>query len=125
MAVGIQDPSGARTFSFRHRLRVRSMGDPFEERVEAAHIKPWSEAHDDKPTNGLALCRLCHWSFDQGLMSVGDKYEVLVSKRVQIEQNLPGHVLTLRDRHIFTPKEDQYWPAQDNLDYHRTKTFLR
>ena len=93
--------------------------------VEAAHIKPWSEGHDDKPTNGLALCRLCHWSFDEGLMSVGVKYEVLVSKRVQIEQNLPGHVLTLRDRHIFTPNEDQYWPTQENLDYHRSKTFLR
>jgi putative restriction endonuclease len=93
--------------------------------VEAAHIKPWSEGHDDRPTNGLALCRLCHWSFDEGLMSVGDKYEVLVSRRVQIEQNLPGHVLTLRDRHIFTPNEDQYWPAQENFDYHRTKTFLR
>ena len=92
--------------------------------VEAAHIKPWSEGHDDRPTNGLALCRLCHWSFDEGLMSVGDKYEVLVSKRVQIEQNLPGHILTLRDRHIFTPSEDQYWPNQDNFDYHRTKRFL-
>jgi putative restriction endonuclease len=93
--------------------------------VEAAHIKPWSEGRDDRPTNGLALCRLCHWSFDEGLMSVGDKYEVLVSKRVQIERNLPGHILTLRDRHIFTPNENQYWPAQDNFDYHRTKTFLR
>ena len=93
--------------------------------VEAAHIKPWSEGHDDRPTNGLALCRHCHWSFDEGLMSVGDKYEVLVSKRVQIERNLPGHILTLRDRHIFTPTEDQYWPAQDNFDYHRSKTFLR
>jgi putative restriction endonuclease len=93
--------------------------------VEAAHIKPWSEGHDDRPTNGLALCRLCHWSFDEGLMSVGVKYEVLVSKRVQIEQNLPGHILTLRDRHIFTPSEDHYWPAQDNFDYHRSKTFLR
>jgi putative restriction endonuclease len=80
--------------------------------VEAAHIKPWSEGHDDRPTNGLALCRLCHWSFDEGLMSVGVKYEVMVSKRVQIESNLPGHILTLRDRHIFTPTEDQYWPAQ-------------
>ncbi|MFO7461431.1 MAG: HNH endonuclease [Desulfatiglandales bacterium] len=50
--------------------------------VEAAHIKPWSESHDDKPTNGLSLCRLCHWSFDEGLMSVGAKYEVLVSRRV-------------------------------------------
>ena len=93
--------------------------------VEAAHIKPWSEGHDDRPTNGLALCRLCHWSFDEGLMSVGVEYEVLVSKRVQIEQNLPGHILTLRDRPIFTPTEDQYWPAQDNFDYHRSKTFLR
>jgi putative restriction endonuclease len=93
--------------------------------VEAAHIKPWSEGHDDRPTNGLALCRLCHWSFDEGLMSVGDKYEVLVSRRVQIEQNLPGHVLTLRDRHIFTPGESQYWPTQDNLEWHREKSFLR
>jgi len=93
--------------------------------VEAAHIKPWSEGHDDKPTNGLALCRLCHWSFDEGLMSVGHTYEVLMSRRVQVEQNLPGHILTLRDRHIFTPNEDQYWPAQENFDYHRTNRFLR
>jgi putative restriction endonuclease len=93
--------------------------------VEAAHIKPWSESHDDKPTNGLSLCRLCHWSFDEGFMSVGDKYEVLVSGKVQTEQNLPGHILTLRDRHIFTPIENRYWPAQENFDYHRAKMFLR
>jgi putative restriction endonuclease len=92
--------------------------------VEAAHIKPRSESRDDKPTNGLSLCRLCHWSFDEGLMSVGAKYEVLVSRRVQIEQNLPGHILTLRDRTIFTPIQYKYWPAQDNLDHHRVKTFL-
>lgn len=52
--------------------------------VEAAHIKPWSESHDDRPTNGMALCRLCHWYFDEGLMSVGKEYEVLVSKRIQV-----------------------------------------
>ena len=92
--------------------------------VEAAHIKSWSESHDDRPTNGLALCRLCHWSFDEGLMSVGTKYEVLVSRRVQVEQNLPGHILTFRDRPIFTPTEDQYWPGQDNLDHHRKRKFL-
>jgi hypothetical protein len=47
--------------------------------VEAAHIKPWSESYDDRPANGLSLCRLCHWPFDEGLMSVGVKYEVLGS----------------------------------------------
>lgn len=39
--------------------------------VEAAHVKPWSESHDDMPTNGMALCKLCHWSFDEGVMRVG------------------------------------------------------
>ena len=91
--------------------------------VEAAHVKPWSESYDDMPANGMALCRLCHWSFDEGLMSVGKKYEVLVSKRVQVEQNFPGHILTLRDRSIFTPEEDKFWPAQENLEWHRNTYF--
>jgi putative restriction endonuclease len=91
--------------------------------VEASHIVPWSENHDDRPTNGLCLCRLCHWSFDEGLMSVGKKYEVLVSKRVRIDQNIPGHVLTLQDRPIFKPDQEFYWPEQQNLTWHRKKRF--
>lgn len=87
--------------------------------VEAAHIVPWRDTQNDSPTNGLCLCRLCHWSFDEGLMSVGRKYEVLVSRRVQSDQNMPGHVLTLVDRPIFKPKKEIYWPSQDNLALHR------
>lgn len=56
--------------------------------VEAAHIVPWSANHDDRPQNGMALCRLCHWSFDEGLMGVGDDYEVLISKTVRAGQQL-------------------------------------
>ncbi|MBW1799889.1 MAG: HNH endonuclease [Deltaproteobacteria bacterium] len=41
-----------------------------------------SASRDDGPSNGMALCRLCHWYFDEGLMSVGKGYEVLVSKRI-------------------------------------------
>ncbi|MBN1103293.1 MAG: HNH endonuclease [Deltaproteobacteria bacterium] len=91
--------------------------------VEAAHIRSWSESHDDRPTNGLALCRLCHWSFDEGLMSVGQVYEVLVSRRVRTDQNMPGHMLTLADRPIFRPSEERLWPAQDNFDWHRRLAF--
>lgn len=91
--------------------------------VEASHIIPWNKSQDDRPANGLALCRLCHWSFDEGLMSVGKEYEVLVSRRVQTEQNLPGHILTLRDRSIFTPAEQNFWPAQTNLEIHRREYF--
>ena len=93
--------------------------------VDAAHVKPWSESFDDRPTNGMALCKLCHWSFDKGLMSVGKEYEVLVSKRVSIEQNYPGHILTLTDRNIFKPDEPKFWPAQDNFLWHRKNLFRR
>jgi putative restriction endonuclease len=93
--------------------------------VEAAHVKPWSISYDDRPTNGMSLCKLCHWSFDKGLMSVGNDYEVLVSKRVQVDKNLPGHILTLSDRNIFTPDEHKFWPAQDNLTWHRKNLFRR
>ena len=91
--------------------------------VEAAHIIPWSESHDDLPANGLCLCRLCHWSFDEGLMSVGRQYEVLVSDRVRIDSNMPGHVLTLVDRPIFKPQAERFWPGQDNLRKHRQQRF--
>ena len=93
--------------------------------VDAAHVKPWKDSFDDRPTNGMALCKLCHWSFDKGLMSVSKKYEVLVSKRIMVEQNFPGHILTLTDRPIFTPEKESFWPTQDNLHWHRNKIFVR
>jgi putative restriction endonuclease len=44
---------------------------------------------------------------------------------VQVDKNLPGHILTLSDRNIFTPDEHKFWPAQDNLHWHRQKRFKR
>jgi len=75
---------------YRHRCAlcgIRMLTPEGHTIVDAAHIKPWKDSFDDRPTNGMALCKLCHWSFDKGLMSVGKDYEVLVSKRVQVEKN--------------------------------------
>lgn len=93
--------------------------------VEAAHIKPWHESYNDHPTNGMALCRLCHWSFDEGLMAVSKDYEVKVSRRVRVEKNFPGHILTLSDRKIVTPEKNQFWPDLDNLKWHFEKVFIQ
>jgi putative restriction endonuclease len=135
--VNAQDPevaSSARNQGFRkaivqlydHRCAlcgIRILTPEGHTIVEAAHIRSWSESRDDRPTNGLALCRLCHWSFDEGLMGVGQGYEVLVSKRVRTDQNMPGHMLTLADRPIFRPSDQPFWPDQDNLSHHRRQTF--
>jgi putative restriction endonuclease len=113
---------------YRHRCAlcgIRMLTPEGHTIVDAAHIKPWKDSFDDRPTNGMALCKLCHWSFDKGLMSVSKKYQVLVSKRVMLEQNFPGHILTLTDRPIFTPEKENFWPAQDNLNWHRRNTFSK
>ena len=91
--------------------------------VDAAHIKPWSESHNDLPTNGMALCKLCHWSFDEGLMSVDQSYRVLISPAVKKDPNLPGHILTLSERPMFRPQESRYWPDQENFAWHRKEMF--
>lgn len=93
--------------------------------VEAAHIVPWNESCDDRPQNGLALCRLCHWSFDEGLMGVGQEYEVLISSAVRQDNNFPGHMETLSGRGIFRPRSVSHWPGQDSLAVHRQRIFRK
>jgi len=40
-----------------------------------------------------------------------------------MDQNMPGHMVTLADRPIFRPANEPFWPAQDNLDDHRRRIF--
>jgi putative restriction endonuclease len=99
--------------------------------VEAAHIVPWSLGGKvmpytvDDPHNGMALCRLCHWSFDEGLMGVSTKYLVLISGEMRITQNLPGHLQSLENRSIIGPVEPGLWPYVDSLEWHRQNVFRR
>lgn len=46
--------------------------------VEAAHIYPKHKGGSDDVRNGLALCKLHHWAFDTGWLSLSDDYEILV-----------------------------------------------
>lgn len=38
--------------------------------VDAAHILPWAVFDLDKTYNGLALCKIHHWAFDEGLLLI-------------------------------------------------------
>lgn len=46
--------------------------------VEAAHIVPFHVCRNNDPRNGLALCPLHHWTFDQGAMAVRDDLRIVV-----------------------------------------------
>ncbi|MGB4871847.1 MAG: HNH endonuclease [Candidatus Promineifilaceae bacterium] len=91
--------------------------------VAAAHIIPWSESHNDDPRNGLALCHLCHWTFDEGLVAFTDTYKVKISPQLPNSPNLPGHLLTFTDRRLIGPGEAYLWPFVDSIRWHRKERF--
>lgn len=52
--------------------------------VDAAHILPWSMYDLDLTNNGLCLCKLHHWAFDQALISLSflnGQYDFKVTRR--------------------------------------------
>ncbi len=87
--------------------------------VEAAHIIPWHQSKNDDIRNGMALCRLCHWGFDEGMLGVSDSYTVITSRAIGIDPNVPGLLLTLTGRCIIPPQDRSLWPAQEHLHEHR------
>ena len=93
--------------------------------VEAAHIIPWSISYNDDLHNGMALCRLCHWIFDEGLLSVSGKYLIVVSPELRISSNMPGHLLTLESRPSIGPAEQTLYPDLESLAWHRQNVFRK
>lgn len=114
------------TLAYEHRCAIcglRMVTSDGHTVVDAAHIEPWSSSHNDDPRNGMALCRLCHWTFDEGLLSVSTTYTVLTSRQINTQPNLPGHLLTLTGRPIIGPTDQALWPNQSALTYHRTQIY--
>jgi putative restriction endonuclease len=87
--------------------------------VDAAHIVPWSVSQNDDIRNGMALCKLCHWAFDEGMMGVSDDYNVITSRQIGADPNVPGFLLTLSGRGIIPPADRDLWPKQKYLMWHR------
>lgn len=42
--------------------------------VDAAHILPWADFDLDVVSNGLCLCKLHHWAFDEGLIVIREDH---------------------------------------------------
>ncbi|MEN8136236.1 MAG: HNH endonuclease [Thermodesulfobacteriota bacterium] len=89
--------------------------------VNGIHIVPWHISKDDHPSNGLALCKICGWTFENGLLGIGRKNEVIIPTAIRLNGNLPGHLLIFKDRIIAKPKQESFKPSQENLHWHREK----
>lgn len=102
---------------------IRIMTEDGHTAVQAAHIIPWSVSHNDDPRNGLALCPLCHWTFDRGLVCFSDDYYVKISPRLLISPNLPGQILAFTDRKLLAPNDAVFIPFVESIQWHRKVKF--
>jgi hypothetical protein len=59
---------------------------------------PLRESRNDEPRNGLALCRLCHWTFDEVLLSPSTAHVILASPQLTADRNVPAHLGALMGR---------------------------
>ena len=104
------------------RLRIVTMDG--ESATDAAHIIPFHISHSNDVRNGISLCKLHHWAFDRGLISLSQTYQVFVSSFVVEQGPMEWRLTMLRDKSILLPEHDQLYPAQEALTWHR-KEILR
>lgn len=90
--------------------------------VAASHIVPWSHSHNDDPRNGLALCGLHHWSFDQGMITVLLSHEIAVSTTIAAEPSTES-IQLLNGQRIRLPNNAYLHPAREALRWHNKNVF--
>jgi putative restriction endonuclease len=91
--------------------------------VDACHIVPFSVSHDDRVTNGLALCPNIHRAFDRGLIGVGDDYSVLLSPHIRERSQHSYNLTNFEGRKILLPENRSAWPDLDLLRWHKHEVF--
>lgn len=102
---------------------IRILTEDHHTAVDAAHIEPWSESHNDDPRNGLALSKLCHWAFEEGLITISTEYTILTSPELTAPYNTTGVLDTLDGRSPHLPEERALWPDPEYLEKHYEKKF--
>jgi len=93
--------------------------------LEAAHIKPYSEAGPNLTKNGLLLRSDMHILFDKGYMTISDDKRVEVSRRIREEyENGKEYYAYHGKKHQNLPEQTLDQPATDYLQWHQREIYL-
>lgn len=94
--------------------------------VDACHIIPFSHTDgNDTISNGITLSPTLHRAFDKGLISIDEKYKVIVSDWFQEEDNCSHKIKVFSGRKINLPEKKEYYPSLENLCWHRENIFQK
>jgi putative restriction endonuclease len=90
--------------------------------IDAAHLIPFNETHDDSPQNGISLCKN-HWLMDCRLMSpgpgqAGDYNNPIWHIKKGLNSRIEGQreVLALRNELVILPADVRLRPKKEALD---------
>ena len=87
--------------------------------LDACHIVPFSQSHDDTISNGLALCPTLHRAFDRGLIAVDpERHTVMVSKLLSEPVRSVYSIQQFEGNLITRPQDERWWPSRQNLATH-------
>ena len=89
--------------------------------VDACHIVPFSESHDDSIGNGIALCPNLHRAFDKGLIAISDDYTVLVNKHIAEDKSSAFNLSQFAGQPLKLPYSENLFPTLENVRAHRKK----
>jgi putative restriction endonuclease len=99
-------------------LRIRLPQSKELSFIDAAHLVPFAESHNDHPTNGLALCKNHHWAMDRHLIAPGPEMIWHVSKILQPHRSTgERELLELARRAVLRPNEPAFQPSSESLSW--------
>ncbi len=88
--------------------------------IDACHIVPWAESHNDTISNGISLCPNLHRAFDRGLVAVDNDYKTMISGQFE-ESDSPFNLSQFGHQSLILPYDKKYWPSRENLEWHRKR----
>lgn len=89
--------------------------------VEAAHLIPFGESRNDKPTNGMALCPNHHWAMDRLLIApcpdIKRRAGVWRVNGERLDDRIEGQrdLVELASKPVIPPSEEKFYPAIESL----------
>ena len=93
--------------------------------VDAGHIVPFSVSQNDDPRNGIGLCKIHHWAFDNGLIAIDDKYRLRVSETLDAKRPTEWLFTKLESESVILPLNSRFHPSQEALRWHRANRFRK
>ncbi len=90
--------------------------------VDAAHLIPFVESHDDSSPNGITLCKNHHWLMDRNLIAPGPgngndfNNPVWLVSRL-LDDRLEAHRACIehKGRRVILPREERHRPAPQGV----------